>query len=155
MYAIRSYYARRRSRLPLGLLILVWCAGRAAALHSSRLPPIVAPAVDGVFFLGLAAAIARPIINTDYERPLQPGGLDMPHLVYDDLDRGLPLKRAVARRVELAADDDPVAPQERRIEGRELARITSYNVCYTKLLRSTPPPARCSVASSVIRRDTR
>ncbi len=42
---------------------------------------------------------ARPIANTDYERPLNPGDLDMPHLVYDDLDRGTPLKRAVAKRV--------------------------------------------------------
>ncbi|XOV89110.1 MAG: GNAT family N-acetyltransferase [Pseudomonadota bacterium] len=42
---------------------------------------------------------ARPIANTDYERPLNPGDLDMPHLVYDDLDRGAPLRRSVAKRV--------------------------------------------------------
>ncbi len=42
---------------------------------------------------------ARPIIDTEYERPLKPGGVDMPHLVYDDLDRGTPLKRSVARKV--------------------------------------------------------
>jgi acetoin utilization deacetylase AcuC-like enzyme/GNAT superfamily N-acetyltransferase len=42
---------------------------------------------------------ARPIVDTDYERPLRPGELDMPHLVYDDLDSGRPLPRAVARRV--------------------------------------------------------
>ncbi len=42
---------------------------------------------------------ARPIAATDYERPLRPGGLDMPHLVYDDLDEGRPLRRQTARRV--------------------------------------------------------
>jgi acetoin utilization deacetylase AcuC-like enzyme/GNAT superfamily N-acetyltransferase len=42
---------------------------------------------------------ARPIIDTDYERPLRPGELDMPSLVYDDLDRGTPLRRSVARKV--------------------------------------------------------
>ena len=42
---------------------------------------------------------AYPIVETEYERPLKPGGLDMPHLIYDDLDRGLPLKRDTARKV--------------------------------------------------------
>jgi len=42
---------------------------------------------------------ARPIVGTEYERPLKPGGLDMPHLVYDDLDLGRPLRRDTARRV--------------------------------------------------------
>jgi acetoin utilization deacetylase AcuC-like enzyme/GNAT superfamily N-acetyltransferase len=42
---------------------------------------------------------ARPIVGTDYERPLRANQLDMPHLVYDDMDRGAPLKRSVARKV--------------------------------------------------------
>jgi acetoin utilization deacetylase AcuC-like enzyme/GNAT superfamily N-acetyltransferase len=42
---------------------------------------------------------ARPIIGTQFERPLSEGELDMPHLVYDDLDSGAPLKRSVARKV--------------------------------------------------------
>jgi acetoin utilization deacetylase AcuC-like enzyme/GNAT superfamily N-acetyltransferase len=42
---------------------------------------------------------ARPITGTAYEMPVQPGQLDMPHLVYDDLDRDAPLTRAVAKRV--------------------------------------------------------
>ncbi len=32
---------------------------------------------------------ARPIVGTAYETPLAPGGKDMPHLVYDDLDSGV------------------------------------------------------------------
>ncbi len=42
---------------------------------------------------------ARPIIQTGYETPIAPGDLDLPHLVYDDLDRGKPLPAAVARDV--------------------------------------------------------
>jgi acetoin utilization deacetylase AcuC-like enzyme/GNAT superfamily N-acetyltransferase len=42
---------------------------------------------------------ARPIVGTQYEKPLTAGGLDSPHLVYDDMDRGTPLKRSVARKV--------------------------------------------------------
>jgi acetoin utilization deacetylase AcuC-like enzyme/GNAT superfamily N-acetyltransferase len=42
---------------------------------------------------------ARPIVNTDYERPLKPGGLDMPYLVYDDLDRRTLPSRIFVRRV--------------------------------------------------------
>ncbi|MCA9284820.1 MAG: histone deacetylase family protein [Phycisphaerales bacterium] len=35
---------------------------------------------------------ARPIVGTGYETPLSPGQKDMPHLVYDDLDSGKPLR---------------------------------------------------------------
>jgi acetoin utilization deacetylase AcuC-like enzyme/GNAT superfamily N-acetyltransferase len=42
---------------------------------------------------------ARPIVGTEYELPMQPGQLDLPHLVWDDLDRGTPLSAADARRV--------------------------------------------------------
>jgi acetoin utilization deacetylase AcuC-like enzyme/GNAT superfamily N-acetyltransferase len=42
---------------------------------------------------------ARPIVGTDYELPLSPGQLDMPHLVWDDLGRGTPLRREDAVRV--------------------------------------------------------
>jgi acetoin utilization deacetylase AcuC-like enzyme/GNAT superfamily N-acetyltransferase len=42
---------------------------------------------------------ARPIVNTGYESPVKPGDTCMPHLVYDDLGRGRPLKRAFARQV--------------------------------------------------------
>ncbi len=42
---------------------------------------------------------ARPMIGNDYDRPLKADDLDMPYLVYDDLDTGTPLKRSVARRV--------------------------------------------------------
>ncbi len=41
----------------------------------------------------------RPIIGTAYEEPLTPGGLDMPHLVYDDLGSGQALSRRALRRV--------------------------------------------------------
>lgn len=40
---------------------------------------------------------ARPIINTAYETPLEPGGLDAPHLVFDDLGSGRPLRRDECR----------------------------------------------------------
>ncbi len=42
---------------------------------------------------------AYPIINTAYETPLQPGGLDVPHLVFDDLEAGEPLSRNLLRKV--------------------------------------------------------
>jgi acetoin utilization deacetylase AcuC-like enzyme/GNAT superfamily N-acetyltransferase len=42
---------------------------------------------------------ARPIINTDYERPLNPGDNDMPHLVYDDLGRHTLPARSIVRQV--------------------------------------------------------
>lgn len=42
---------------------------------------------------------AHPIIGTDYERPLTEGQLDMPHLVFDDLGTGKPLRREEAQSV--------------------------------------------------------
>lgn len=42
---------------------------------------------------------ARPIVGTDYERPMSPGGLDLPHLVYDPVGRVAPLTAAELRRV--------------------------------------------------------
>ncbi len=42
---------------------------------------------------------ARPIVGTEYERPIRPGDLDMPHLVYDDLDSDRLPAREFARRV--------------------------------------------------------
>ena len=42
---------------------------------------------------------ARPVAHTAYETPLSPGDLDMPHLVYDALDRTEPLRAAELRHV--------------------------------------------------------
>ncbi|MCG6906411.1 MAG: GNAT family N-acetyltransferase [Desulfobacteraceae bacterium] len=42
---------------------------------------------------------ARPIVNSGYESPVKPGDTCMPHLVYDDLGSGRPLKKAFARQV--------------------------------------------------------
>ena len=42
---------------------------------------------------------ARPIIHTDYERPINPGDLDMPHLVFDDLGSGKPLAKSDAAAI--------------------------------------------------------
>jgi acetoin utilization deacetylase AcuC-like enzyme/GNAT superfamily N-acetyltransferase len=42
---------------------------------------------------------ARPIVGTDYERPVKPGDLCMPHLVYDGLDREPAPGRDFARQV--------------------------------------------------------
>ena len=42
---------------------------------------------------------ARPIVNTAYELPVKPEDTCMPHLVYDDLGTGNPLKMAFARKV--------------------------------------------------------
>lgn len=46
---------------------------------------------------------ARPVVNTDYERPVKEGDTCMPHLVYDGLDRarrpGAPYMQAVVRAV--------------------------------------------------------
>jgi acetoin utilization deacetylase AcuC-like enzyme len=38
-----------------------------------------------------------PIAGTDYELPVRPGGAPGPHLLYDDLGSGAPLRRAFAR----------------------------------------------------------
>ncbi|GAB4259809.1 MAG: hypothetical protein Kow0092_08270 [Deferrisomatales bacterium] len=42
---------------------------------------------------------ARPIVGTAYETPLRPDDPCPPHLVFDDLGRGTPLRRATARAV--------------------------------------------------------
>jgi acetoin utilization deacetylase AcuC-like enzyme len=42
---------------------------------------------------------ARPIANTEYETPLSPGEDNPPYLVFDDLCRGEPLRRDLARRI--------------------------------------------------------
>jgi acetoin utilization deacetylase AcuC-like enzyme/GNAT superfamily N-acetyltransferase len=42
---------------------------------------------------------ALPIVNTGYESPINPGDLDLPHLVYDNLDSGEPLSRDRCRAV--------------------------------------------------------
>lgn len=42
---------------------------------------------------------ARPIVNTAYESPVRPGDTLMPHLMFDDLGSGRPLRRDKARRV--------------------------------------------------------
>lgn len=42
---------------------------------------------------------ARPVVNTGYESPVTPEDTCMPHLVYDDLSTGRPLKKAFARQV--------------------------------------------------------
>ena len=42
---------------------------------------------------------ARPITGTLYESPLEPGELDMPYLVFDDLGTGAPLHRKDARAI--------------------------------------------------------
>jgi len=42
---------------------------------------------------------ARVIINTQYEAPIKPTDTGMPHLLYDDLGSGEPLRRATARQV--------------------------------------------------------
>ena len=47
----------------------------------------------------------------------------------------------------------PVSQEERSVVtdtvGRVLSRITSYNVCYTKLLRMKPPEATVASACSL------
>lgn len=42
---------------------------------------------------------ARPIVNTGYETPIKPGDLDLPHLMFDDLDSGKSLSRETCRAV--------------------------------------------------------
>jgi GNAT superfamily N-acetyltransferase len=42
---------------------------------------------------------ARPILGTGYEMPVKPGDTCMPHLVFDGLDLGMPLRPRLARRV--------------------------------------------------------
>jgi len=42
---------------------------------------------------------ALPIAHTAYETPLSPGDSDPPYLMFDDLGRGRPLRRATAREI--------------------------------------------------------
>jgi acetoin utilization deacetylase AcuC-like enzyme/GNAT superfamily N-acetyltransferase len=42
---------------------------------------------------------ARPIVNTAFNSPIEPGGLDVPYLMFDDLGSGKPLRREPARAV--------------------------------------------------------
>jgi acetoin utilization deacetylase AcuC-like enzyme/GNAT superfamily N-acetyltransferase len=42
---------------------------------------------------------ARPIVNTTYEMPVNPGDTCTPYLVFDSLDRQYPLRRAFAKKV--------------------------------------------------------
>ncbi len=42
---------------------------------------------------------ARPIVNTAYETPVSADDICAPHLVFDSLDRGGPLRRTFARKV--------------------------------------------------------
>ncbi|MEZ4448370.1 MAG: histone deacetylase family protein [Nannocystaceae bacterium] len=42
---------------------------------------------------------ARPIDGTEYTRPISPGDLDLPLLVFDDLGSGAPLRRSDARKI--------------------------------------------------------
>ncbi len=42
---------------------------------------------------------ARPVINTGYELPVNPGDTCMPHLMFDGLEHGPVLPRALARKV--------------------------------------------------------
>jgi len=49
--------------IPLLLLAGCWAFGRVAALHSASLPGWLPIAVDGAFWLALAAAIAVPILT--------------------------------------------------------------------------------------------
>ena len=42
---------------------------------------------------------ARPVIGTKFELPIHLEQKDMPHLVYDDLDTGRPLRRETARKI--------------------------------------------------------
>ena len=41
---------------------------------------------------------ARPIVGTDYQKPIRPGDTCLPCLVFDGLDRGEPLRRDFARK---------------------------------------------------------
>ncbi len=41
----------------------------------------------------------RPLAGNDYDAPIRPGQLDMPYLMYDDLDSGRPLRRQAVRVV--------------------------------------------------------
>jgi len=42
---------------------------------------------------------ARPVVDTLYELPIREGQLDMPSLVFDDVDTGTPLRRELARKI--------------------------------------------------------
>ena len=86
----------------------------------------------------------RPIIHTLYEMPVRPGGIGMPYLMFDGLDRGEALRRDLARRVVRAVlerkyaslcspeyvrkvvesiREDPVCIRKPRYSEREMPRV--------------------------------
>src|SRR5262245_8022439 len=48
--------------LPLGLLAVLWLAGRIAILMSAKIGPVVAAAVDVAFLVTMATAVLREIV---------------------------------------------------------------------------------------------
>ncbi len=83
----------------------------AAALHARGLffeclPDDIAQFDDPAILKENAARLrfyerfgAMPIIGTAYEAPVTPGDRGMPHLMFDDLGRGEPLRREFVQRV--------------------------------------------------------
>jgi len=78
----------------------------ARALYFECLPDEPAACSDPALARSNAARLrfyerwgARPIVGTGYETPIEPGGLDVPHLVVDPLDDPRPLRRDHVRRV--------------------------------------------------------
>ena len=61
--AARNWTKRETVRGPaLALLLATWCAGRLVALRSGDVPAAVGPILDGLFYIGVAAAALRAIV---------------------------------------------------------------------------------------------
>lgn len=70
--AVRNWTGGERTLEGRGLfaLVCIWLAGRVLALVPAALPPVVHMAVDAAFFVGLAVAIAIPLLKTRNRRNL-------------------------------------------------------------------------------------
>ncbi|MBU2489770.1 MAG: GNAT family N-acetyltransferase [Proteobacteria bacterium] len=90
---------------------------------------------------------ARPVVGTNYEAPLNPGDTCMPHLVYDGLKEGSPLRRAFARKVVRAilerkyADMCPPEYVERVVASfsEEPVRVRDFRHVKPETVRVEPP----------------
>ena len=117
MYAIRSYYARDRSRV-LGLDIRIDATSIGTLMADGLI--VATPTGSTAYSLSAGGPIVRPTIEALIATPISPHTLTFRPLLVGADERIRIILRAGHPRATLTLDGH---------------RITSYNVCYTKLLR--------------------
>ncbi len=84
---------REECRLLKVRALFLECLPESAGAPRSRFLPVPSPLQ---FYARFGA---RRIMNTAYEAPVNEGDTDLPHLLYDDLGTGRPLRRGEARSI--------------------------------------------------------